>query len=120
MRNPYSRPLLKIYETARKLVDDFDSTITSLINGGDIYRQSHRRYYRVQAVQINSNSLSFKNSEALVDANKILTETCEKLNADVLTILEKIPQVSFRIRFNEPKTRKAGILEKHKDYLSAG
>lgn len=116
MRNPYSKPLLKIYETARKFVDDFESTVTSLINSENIYRQPRRRYYMTQTIQVNSNSLSFENSEALVNANKILTETCEKLNADVLTILEEIPQVSFRIRFNEPKTMEAGILEKYKDY----
>lgn len=60
MRNPYSRPLLKIYETARKFVDDFESTVTSLINSENIYRQSHRRYYMAQTIQVNSNSLSFE------------------------------------------------------------
>lgn len=116
MRNPYSRPLLKIYETARKFVDDFEPTITSLINGEDIYYQPLRRRYKAQVVQINDNPLSFENSKALADANKTLIETYEKLNADTLAILEEIPQVSFRIRFNEPKANEAGVLETYKDY----
>ncbi len=116
MRNPYSKPLLKIYETARKFVDDFEPTIASLISGEDIYRQPLRRRHKAQVVQINDNPLSFENSEALVDANKTLTETYEKLNADTLAILEEIPQVSFKIRFNELKADKSRILETYKDY----
>ena len=116
MRNPYSRPLLKIYETARKFVDDFEPTITSLINGEDIYYRPLRRRHKTQVVQVNDNPLSFKNSKALTDANKTLTETYEKLNADTLAILEEIPQVTFQIRFNEPKADKAGMLETYKDY----
>lgn len=116
MRNLYSKPLLKIYETARKFVDDFEPTITSLINGEDIYYQPLRRRYKAQVVQINDNPLSFENSKALADANKTLIETYEKLNADTLAILEEMPQVSFRIRFNEPKANKAGMLETYKGY----
>lgn len=116
MRNPYSKPLLKIYETARKFVDDFEPTITSLINGEGIYHQPLRRRHKTQVIQINDNPLSFENSEALADANRTLIETYEKLNADVLAILEEIPQVSFRIRFNEPKADKTGRLEIYKDY----
>lgn len=97
MRNPYSRPLLKIYETARKFVDDFEPTITNLINGEDVCYQPLRRRHKTQVVQVNDNPLSFENSEALVNANKTLTKTYEKLNADTLAILEEMPQVSFRI-----------------------
>ena len=63
MRNPYSRPLLKIYETARKFVDDFEPTITNLINGEDVCYQPLRRRHKTQVVQVNDNPLSFKNSE---------------------------------------------------------
>lgn len=116
MRNPYSRPLLKIYETARKFVDDFEPTITRLINGEDVCYQPLRRRHKTQVVQVNDNPLSFENSEALSDANKTLTETYERLNTDTLAVLEEMPQASFRIRFNEPKADKAGMLETYKDY----
>lgn len=107
MRNPYSKPLLKIYETARKFVDDFELTVVSLVNSEDIHYQSPRRHYKTNIVQVNDNPLSFSNSDALVEANKTLTEASEKLDTNVLAILEDIPQVSFRIRFNEPKATKA-------------
>lgn len=116
MRNPYSKPLLKIYETARKFVDDFELTVVGLVNSEDIHYQPLRRHYKTNVVQVNDNPLSFNNSDALAEANKTLTETYEKLNADVLAILEDIPQVSFRIRFNEPKANKVGMLETYKSY----
>lgn len=116
MRNPYSRPLLKIYETARKFVDDFEPTVISLINSEDACYQPPRRHYKTNIVQVNDNLLSFSNSEALAVANKTLTETYEKLDADVLAILEDIPQVSFQIRFNEPKADKTRMLETYKSY----
>lgn len=116
MRNPYSKPLLKIYETARKFVDDFEPTVIGLINGEDAYYQPLRRHHKTNIVQVNDNPLSFSNSDTLTEANKTLTETYEKLDADVLAILEDIPQVSFRIRFNEPKADKAGMLEIYKSY----
>jgi len=116
VRNPYSKPLLKIYETARKFVDDFEPTVVGLVNSEDIYYQPPRRHYKANIVQVNDNPLSFSNSDALAEANRTLTETFEKLNADVLAILEGIPQVSFQIRFNEPKADKAGMLEIYKSY----
>ena len=100
MRNPYSKPLLKIYETARKFVDDFEPTVVGLVNSEDICYQPPRRHYKANIVQVNDNPLSFSNSDAL----------------DVLAILEGIPQVSFQIRFNEPKADKAGMLEIYKSY----
>lgn len=116
MRNPYSKPLLKIYETARKFVDDFEPTVIGLINNEDICYQPLRRHYKTNIVQVNDNPLSFSNSDTLAEANKTLAEAYEKLNADVLTVLEDIPQVSFQIRFNEPKADKTGMLETYKSY----
>ena len=116
MRNPYSKPLLKIYETARKFVDDFKPTVVGLVNSEDIYYQPPRRHYKANVVQVNDNPLSFSNSDALAEANKTLTETYEKLDTDVLAILEDIPQVSFQIRFNEPRADKAGMLETYKSH----
>ena len=110
MRNTYSKPLYDLYIKARNFRDGFRKTVDFLMNDRSGLAPVKRSY--VMGVDMTppyeemfrDNIRTFADKQ-LADAYLNLRNFRDDWRKDVGGIIDKLPQISFRMRFDEPDTK---------------
>ena len=110
MRNEYSKPLYDLYIKARDFRDDFHKTVEFLMEDESGFAPIKRSYVMGVDMTLPYESMFRENIRTFVD--KQLAEAYIKLRdfrdewrKNVIGIIEKLPQISFRMRFDEPNEK---------------
>lgn len=112
MRNIYSKPLYDLYMRGRNFCTEFKDVADYLATSSDGLEKPKKPETNAYGITLptldlddmfsKKNIRSFENDERLVRIYKALKETHEEWRGEVLKILEELPQISFRMRFDEP------------------
>lgn len=111
MRNEYSEPLYLLYKDGRNCCDEFEKVVNFLVedeSGIDQFEKGLQGdYLGISLPEIPSykqtNIRDFRD-ESLKKSYDFIKDYHDKWRDKVITILNKLPQISFRMRFDEPKS----------------
>ena len=115
MRNEYAKPLYDLYKKAREWRDNFRETaISYLVESKDGLAPKNGLQINNTFTPVPYDSIVKKNirtfaDEELSKAYLFLREFREKWRNDVGDIIDKLPQISFRMRFDNPTDNKNAI-----------
>lgn len=115
MRNEYAKPLYGLYKKAREWRDNFRETaISYLIESKDGLAPKNGLQINNTFTPVIYDSIIKKNirtfaDEELSKAYLFLREFRDKWRNDVGDIIDRLPQISFRMRFDNPTDKKNAI-----------
>lgn len=110
MRNEYSEPLYLLYKDGRNCCDKFEKVVNFLVEDESGIDQFEKRlqsdYLGISLPEIppfkQTNIRDFKD-ESLKKSYDFIKDYHDRWRNKVVAILYKLPQISFRMRFDEPK-----------------
>lgn len=115
MRNPYSRPLYDLYIKARDFRAGFEKTAEYLIKSRSGLAPIQGLHLKDTFVPtpyeeiMRKNVRTFATDKELAEAYSNLRNFRDAWRKNVGEIIDKLPQISFRMRFDDPEDNKNAI-----------
>ncbi len=107
MRNEYSKPLYELYKKARDFRNDFRKVVEFLMEDESGLAPIKRTYIMGNDITPDYQMMFRKNIRTFADSQlnaafSKLRDFRNEWRRDVGDIIDKLPQISFRMRFDEP------------------